>query len=54
MPGAKVVNLIDVNMVPYIKENKLILNISLDLCIFLDIATVDLLEYFRHVHCLPA
>ena len=34
--------LINVKMVPYIKENKLIIDISLDMCILLsDIATVD-------------
>ena len=32
----------DVKMVPYVKENKSILNILLDMCILLsDIATVD-------------
>ena len=48
MPGSvkhrvpKLLNLINTKMVPYIKENELILNISLDLCILLlDIATVD-------------
>ena len=39
---SKLFNLINVKMVPYIKENKLIIDISLDMCIlFSDIATVD-------------
>ena len=39
---SKLFNLINVKMVPYIKENKLIIDISLDMCILLlDIATVD-------------
>ena len=34
----KLLNLIDVKIVPFVKENKLILDISLDVCIlFLDI-----------------
>ena len=38
----KLFNLINVKIVPYIKENKHIIDISLDMCIlFLDIATVD-------------
>ena len=42
-------------MVPYVKENKLMLDISLDICIlFSDIATVDHLLCIRHVCCLPA
>ena len=40
MPGAKVVK--NLKMVPNVKENKLILDISLDVCIsFSDVATVD-------------
>ena len=39
---SKLFNLINVKMVLYIKENKLIVNIPLDMCILLsDIATVD-------------
>ena len=39
---SKLFNLINVKMVLYIKENKLIIDISLDMCILLsDIATVD-------------
>ena len=48
MPGpfkrwvSKLFNLINVEMVPYIKENKLIIHTSLDMCILIsDIATVD-------------
>ena len=38
----KLLNLISLKMVPSIKENKLILDISLDVCISLsDVATVD-------------
>ena len=41
---SKLFNLINVKIVPYIKENKLIIDISLDMCILLsDIATVDCL-----------
>ena len=50
-----VVELIKVKMLPYIKEKKLILNISLDICILLsDVATVDHLQHIRHVCCFPA
>ena len=39
---SKLFNQMNINMVPYIKENKLIIDISLDMCILLsDIATVD-------------
>ena len=39
---SKLFNLINVKMVQYIKENKLIIDISLDMCILLsDIATVN-------------
>ena len=39
---SKLFNLINVKMVPYIKENKFIIDISFDICILLsDIATVD-------------
>ena len=38
----KLLNLMNVKMVPYIKENKHILDISLDMCFLLfDIAIVD-------------
>ena len=44
-----------IKMVPYVKENKLILDISLDMCIFLlSIATVDHLQCFHHICCLPS
>ena len=43
-------NLIDIKIVSYIKENKLILDISLDMCILLsDIATVDCLQHIHYV-----
>ena len=39
---SKLFNLINVKMVQYIKENKLIIDTSLDMCILLsDIATVN-------------
>ena len=51
----KLLNFIDVTMAPYIKENRLILDISLDMCILLlDIATVDQLQRNCHICCLPA
>ena len=51
----KLLNLVDVQIVPYVKENKLILDISLDMCILLlDIATDDRLQRIHHVYCLPA
>ena len=44
----------DVKMLPYVKENKHILNISLDMCILLsDIATIDRLQCIRHICYLP-
>ena len=47
-------NLLDVKLVPYVKENKFILDISLDMCILLsDITIVDCLQRIRHVCCLP-
>ena len=48
-------NLIDIQMVPYVKENKIILDISLDMCIILsDIATVNRIQCIHHVHCLTS
>ena len=42
-------------MVPYIRKNQLILDISLDVCIlFLDVAIVDHLLCIYYIHCLPA
>ena len=46
---------INIKMVPYIKENKLIIDFSLDMRIlFSDIATVDHSYCIHHVCCLPA
>ena len=46
-------NLINVKSVPYVKENEVILNISLYMCIlFLDIVTVDHIQCIRHLRCL--
>ena len=52
---AKLLNLIDVKVVvPYIKENKLIINTSLGVCVLLlDITTVDHLQCICHVCYLP-
>ena len=39
---------------PYIKESRLIIDISLDMCIRLsDITTVHCLQCIRHICCLP-
>ena len=47
-------NLLDFKMVPYVKENKLILDISLDMCILFSYMTiVDCLQRICHVRCLP-
>ena len=51
----KLLNIIDVKMVPYVEENKLIFNISLDMFILLsDITTVVCLQHICNVYCLPA
>ena len=50
----KLLNLINVKMVPYIKENYVILNISLNVYTLLsDVATVNRLQHSYHVRCLP-
>ena len=47
----KFLNLINVKTVPYIKENKLIPDISLDMCILLlDIVTVDCLQHIVNLN----
>ena len=49
----KLLNLIDVNVVPYVEENKLIFNILLDMFILLlDITTVVCLQHICNVYCL--
>ena len=54
MLDAKLLNFINVKVVPYIKKNQLILNISLDVRILLlDVATVNHLQHIYHVCCLP-
>ena len=50
----KLLNIINAKMVPYIKENKLIMEISLDMHIlFSDTATVDRLQCIRYICSLP-
>ena len=50
----KLLNLINVKMVPHIKNNECILDISLDKCfLLLEIATVDHLQCICHICCLP-
>ena len=50
----KLLNLINVIIVPYIMENELILNISLDMCILLlDVDIVDCLQHIYHVRGHP-
>ena len=51
----KLLNLISVKMVPYINENKLIVDASLDMCILLsDIAIVIHLQDIHRVYCLSS
>ena len=50
----KLLNLINLTMVPNVKENQLILGISLDVCIsLLDVATIDRLQHIYDVRHLP-
>ena len=47
--------LIGIEMVPYVKDNKLVLNTSLDMCVLLlEIATVDHLQCIRYIRYLPS